>query len=348
MKAARLYGIHDVRIEEVPTPEPGPGEVLVRVRACAICPSDWRLYEDGHAGGVVPDHPMIQGHEFSGDVVAVGPPGRLGGEDVEPPAVGTRVAVEPSWHCGECDMCRRGLTNLCRHQVFPSFPQRDGALAEYITCPAYATCPLPEALSYVQGALLEPVTVALHAVRLAAPAAGDRLLILGAGVIGLSLLMWAKSAGAGGDAPKDIALVEPIEGRRRRAEEMGAAPVAASARELIDQGFEADIVFEGSGEGSAVEESLFLARPGGKVVVVGIPHPERVSFEADVPRRRELTILFSRRSREELVEAVERAARGDIDLGAIPVRKFELAEAKAALDLTAERPADALRAVVLP
>lgn len=336
MRAARLHGRHDVRIEEVPTPVPAPGEVLVRVRACAICPSDWRLYEDGHAGGVVLERPIIQGHEFAGEVVAHG-------EGVSSPPIGTRVAVEPSWHCGHCDSCHRGLTHLCRNQVFPSFPHRDGALAEYIACPAYACCVLPESLTYAYGALAEPLTVGLHAVRLAVPQPDDQLVILGAGMVGLAVLMCARAMGL-----QRIALVEPVEGRRRRAAALGAEIAVPAADDLHAQGVEGDIVFECAGEGEAVEQALLLARPAGKVIVVGIPHPERISFEADVARRRELTIIFSRRSRNELADALAMVAAGQIDLSAVPVRQFPLEQTREALDLTAARPADALRAVVLP
>jgi L-iditol 2-dehydrogenase len=336
VRAARLHGIHDVCIDEVPTPEPGAGEVLLRVAAVAVCPSDWRLYEDGHAGGVVPDHPMIQGHEFAGEVVRLG----LG---VENPVVGTRVAVEPSWHCGKCDSCLKGLTNLCRNQVFPSFPPHDGALAEYIAVPAYATCALPESVPYVEGALMEPLTVALHALRLAGAAAGDRTVVLGAGVVGLCLVMCAKAAGVG-----ETAVVEPVGGRLARAQALDAEPAAASTTEFLARGWEADIVFDCAGEPAAVEEAMGLARPAGKVVIVGIPHPERVSFEADVPRRRELTVVFARRSRDELPDAVALAAEGGVDLSLIPVREFRLEQTKEALDLTATKRPDVLRAIVIP
>ncbi len=314
MKAARLHAARDVRVEEVPTPRPGPGEVLVRVRVVSICPSDLRLYQDGHASGVVPDHPMIQGHEFSGDIAALG-------EGVEGPPIGTRVAVEPSWHCGNCDMCRRGYHNLCRNIVFPSFPQRDGALAEYITCPAHSVCPLPDSVSYVEGALTEPLGVGIHAVRLAQLSAQDHVAFLGAGAIGMCTLQAAKARGV-----RRMAVVEPLEGRR----------------------LEFDVVFECSGSNEAVEQAMQLARPAGRVIVVGIPHPDRVSFDSTIPRRRELTVIFSRRSRDTLSEAVELIASGRVDVKSLPTRHFTLEQVAAAMEATAARPADMLRAVVTP
>jgi len=336
LRAARLHGPRDVRLEDVPVPALAPGEVLVRVRAVSICASDCRMYWDGHAGGVIPDHPMIQGHEFSGDVVEAG-------EGVTEPRIGSRVAIEPSWGCGSCDMCRRGLPNLCRHIVFPSFPQRDGALAEYIACPADATYPLPDSISYIEGALIEPFGVGLHAVRLADPQPGDRLCILGAGAIGLSVLLCARLRGV-----SSIAVVEPVPGRREWPQRLGAEPVVATADELIDAEFDADIVLECAGEGLAIEQALHLARPAGKVMVVGIPHPERISFEASIPRRKELTLIFTRRSRDTLAESVDLVASGRIDLKSFPVRTYSLDQAAEAIEATAERRGDMLRAVVMP
>jgi L-iditol 2-dehydrogenase len=336
VRAARLHGPRDVRIEEVPAPEPAAGEVLLRVRAVSICGSDCRMYWDGHAGGVIPDHPMIQGHEFAGDVVALG-------EGVTRPPVGTRVAVDPSWECGHCDMCERGLPNLCRHIVFPSFPQRDGALAEYIACPARATYPIPDSVSYVEGALIEPLGVGLHAVRLADPQPSDRLCILGAGAIGVSVLLCAQLRGVG-----EIAVFEPVAGRRESARRLGALTPGPSPRGRGETAYEADIVFECAGEGAAIEEALYLARPAGKVVVVGIPHPERISFEAQIARRKELTVIFTRRSRDTLGECVELVASGRIDLKAFPIRTYPLEAAAEAIEATAARPGDMVRAVVLP
>ena len=336
MKAARLHAAGDVRIDEVPTPQAGPGEVLVRVRAVAICPSDLRLFEEGHASGVVPDHPMIQGHEFAGEVAAQG-------EGVAGPAVGTRVAVEPSWHCAECDLCLSGHENLCRNIVFPSFPQRDGALAEYIACPAFSVHELPADASFAEGALIEPLGVGIHAVRLAEVKPGQRVALLGAGTIGMCVLLVLHAQGVG-----EIAVVEPIAGRRAWPQELGAKPVVAGHEQLLAADFEADVVFECSGDSAAFDQALRLARPAGRVVIVGIPHPDEVCFDSTTPRRRELTVIFSRRSRDTLAEAIELIGSGRIDLSALPVREFTLEQTAEAMAATAARPGDMLRAIVEP
>ena len=336
MRAARLHGPRDLRIDEVPTPEAGPGEVLVRVRAVAICPSDCRLYVDGHAGGVAPHQPIIQGHEFSGDVSALG-------EGVDGPPVGSRVAVEPSWHCGQCDVCQRGYFNICRDVVFPSFPPRDGALAQYIACPAFAVHRLPEAASYIEGALIEPLGVALHAVGLAGPMSTDRMAILGAGAIGVCAMLVAQARGVTGTA-----VVEPVAGRREWARRLGAPRVVASHQELLDEGYEAEVVFECSGGRGAAEQAMLLAGPAGTVIVVGIPHPEDTTFLANIPRRRELTVVFSRRSRDAVGPAVDLIASGKVDLASLPIRRFTLERAAEAIRSTSEQPGDMLRAIVVP
>jgi len=336
VRAARLHAARDVHVDEAPTPEAGPGEVLVRVRAVAICPSDLRLYQDGHASGVAPDHPMIQGHEFSGEVAALG-------KGVIGPAVGTPVAVEPSWHCGECDLCRGGHENLCRNVIFPSFPQRDGALAEYIACPAFAVRALPAGASFIEGALIEPLGVGIHAARLSAARPGDRVAILGAGTIGMCTLLAVMARGV-----TEIALAEPIAARREWPASLGAAPLGASYEELLEQGVEADVTFECSGDSAAVEQGMRLTRPAGRVVVVGIPHPDEVRFDSTIPRRRELTVIFSRRSRDTLDEALGLIASGRADLRALPVRRYSLEQTAEAMEATASRPEDMLRAIVEP
>lgn len=336
VKAARLYGPRDLRVEEVPVPRLRPEEVLVRVRATAICASDWRLYTEGHAGGVPLPHPIIQGHEFAGEIAALG-------EGTAGPPIGTRVAVEPSWHCGTCDLCQAGRTNICRNVVFPSFPPRDGALAEYIACPAFSVCPLPENVSDIAGALTEPLGVALHAVRLARLDPNEQVVLLGAGAIGICTLLVLRAHGAG-----RVAVAEPVAGRQEWPRRLGATPIAASARELLDAGFEADLVFECSGDNAAFEQALRLARPGGRVLVVGIPQPERVFFDMSIARRRELAVLFTRRSCNTLTEAVAMVAGGKADLSPVSVRTFPLEQARAAMEMTGSRPGDALRAVVLP
>lgn len=338
MKAARMFGVRDVRVVESDEPALQPGEVLMRVRACAICASDLHMYEEGHSSGVYPSGPIILGHEFSGEIARIG-------EGVTGWSVGDRVACEPSWHCSECDMCQRGLTNLCRNIIFPSYPDRDGALAEFINVPAFSLATLPESVDFIGGALAEPLGVALHAVRRSDLEPGMKVAILGAGAIGLSILQMCRAFGAG-----EILVAEPLEGRWEAPERLGArvAPAAADLHRFFGKEDEPDIVFEAAGGDHTFREALDLVRPEGRVMVLGIPSLDEQQYSARVPRRKETTVMFCRRSRDTLHECLEMISDGRLDASAYPVKTYSLAEAPEALEASGRREGAMVRAIVCP
>ena len=189
MKAARLYGPGDFRLDELPIPEPGPGQVLLQVLSVGVCGSGVHYFLDGGIGDDKVKEPFVIGHEFSALVAGHGP-----GVDVPP--IGTRVAVEPAISCGMCEFCLEGHPNLCENILFCSTPPTQGALQEYMVHPADLCFPIPDAVTDVQGAMLEPLGIALHAVRLAKLQPGDTTAILGAGPIGLLTLEVALVSGA--------------------------------------------------------------------------------------------------------------------------------------------------------
>lgn len=338
MQAARMFGVRDVRVVESPDPAPEAGEVLLAVKACAICASDLHLYEEGHSSGVYPSRPIILGHEFAGEVAALGA-GVSGWE------VGDRVACEPSWHCSQCDMCLQGLTNLCRQVIFPSYPDRDGALAEYIAAPAFSLARLPAGVDYVGGALAEPLGVALHAVRLAELQAGQRVAIIGAGAIGLCVLQMARAWGV-----SDLWVAEPLAPRRATAARLGARvfPTAAEMLPELPAGAEAEVVFECAGGESTFADALDLARPNGQAMIIGIPALDDQVFSARIPRRKELSVKFCRRSRDTLHECLEMLADGRLQAEGFPVRKYALAEAPRALEEACARADEVVRAIICP
>ncbi|MCK4323645.1 MAG: alcohol dehydrogenase catalytic domain-containing protein [Armatimonadetes bacterium] len=337
MKAAKLFGPRDTRVVETADPSPQAGEVLVRVRAVAICASDIEMYRSGCAsGGVCPEGPIIQGHEFSGEVVAVGP-------QAQAPPIGSRVAVDPSWHCGTCDVCQQGLYNLCPQVVFPSFPPRDGAMAEYIACPDFSVAVLPDSISDIEGALTEPLGVGIHAARLAELSGEETVAILGAGMIGISTLMAVRLHGI-----ETIVIAEPVAARRDFARQTGAQVTAQSAAQLAEAGMKPEVVFECSGDDAAFGEALNLVRPNGHVIVVGIPSTTKLYFDPDQVRRNQTTVIFSRRSLDTLERSVELLATGQVDFGSVPVRTFSLDQAPQAFELAAQQLGPELRLVVLP
>jgi L-iditol 2-dehydrogenase len=340
MKAAKLVAARDLRVMEVERPRPGPGQVLLRVRAVAICPSDLRLWEDGHAGGTYPDHPFTPGHEFSGVVAELGP-------EVDGPPPGTAVAVTPLWPCRQCDLCREGLSNICRNIVFPSFPQTDGAMAEYMVAPAWAVEPLPAGTSWIAAAMVEPLQAALHGVRLAGLRPGWKVAIIGAGIIGLCVLQLARAQGAGA-----VYVADPVPENRALAEKLGASAVAACATDLLaalpDLAQQPRVVFECSGNPVALGQAMELCRPAGLVVIIGVPHPDIIAFDTRPPRRKELHFVFSRRYRaEDLREAVRLVREQAVDLEVFPVRTFPLEQAPQAMETAFARPPGILRVVVV-
>lgn len=282
MKAALLYGPRDIRLAEVAKPEPGPGEVVIRVRATGICGSDLHTY----TGDRSVDYPMILGHEFAGDVVAVG-------EGVSGIAPGNRVTAEPNFSCGECIYCREGLVNLCVNRVGMAI-NWPGTLAEYAKVPARFVWPVPDSMSYRQGALVEPLMVGVHAVRRGRVRVGDAVAVMGCGAIGLLTVAAAKVAGARVFAV-DI-VPEKLEMARRLGAEAafsGRDPdVVAQIRALTPAGQGPLVVFETAGVAATVQQALDLVRAGGRVVLVGLStRPAQVVPMAVA--RREVEILGS-------------------------------------------------------
>jgi L-iditol 2-dehydrogenase len=251
-------------IEEVEIPVPGPGEIQVRVAVCGVCGSDVHAFHGKHP---FVSAPIVPGHEFSGTISEIG-------EGVEGFTVGDRVTVEPSLTCGTCYNCRNGLYNICSElQVLGC--QASGAFAQYISVPAGKVYKLPDNLDFDDGALVEPSAVGVHAVRKSELSLGDRVVVLGAGVIGLAIVQAAKAAGAG-----EIIVTGHHEGRLKVAKELGADTtfLAGDTVKFIRDNYGPDgidIVYEAVGVGATMNEAIDIIRKGAKIIVVGVfgEHP---------------------------------------------------------------------------
>jgi L-idonate 5-dehydrogenase len=242
MKAAVLHGAKDIRIEPYREPVLHPGMVLLRTRRVGICGTDLHYYEHGYNATFVPDRPFILGHEFTAEVAAVA-------ADVATVKTGQRVTVNPARACGFCAYCKSGQINLCRGTIMlgsaSTTPPTDGALAEYVTVRADQCHLLPADMDDGVGAMMEPLSVALHAVKRAGSVSGKRVLVTGGGTIGLLAAMTARAFGAIPVAVSDI-----VAARRKKAFELGVDAVLDPAahdlqqrvRELTGLGF--DTVFE--------------------------------------------------------------------------------------------------------
>jgi len=328
MKAMFLYAPRDMRLEDVAAPEPGPGEVLIRVRAVGVCGSDVHYYVDGHIGDTRAQFPFVLGHEFAGEVAALGP-------GVEGLPVGTRVAVDPAIPCGHCEVCLEGNPNCCPNVLFPATPPVPGALCEWYVHPAHLCVPLPDTLDFADGVMLEPLGVVIHAVTLAKIHPADTVAILGAGPIGLLTLDLALSSGASA-----VYLSEPVPARRALATEMGASAVCDPSADdpaawLLEQtnGRGVDVAIEAAWGGEAVGQAVRMARHAGRVVLVGIPRDDSVTFPASEARRKGLTILMSRRAKHVYPRAIALVERGVVDVRRLVTHHFPLQRAAEAFEL---------------
>jgi L-iditol 2-dehydrogenase len=341
MKAARLHGVRDLRVEMLPgPPPPGPGEALLRVTVVGICGSDLHYYREGGLGGADVTAPLILGHEFASRVEGVGP-----GVELQ---VGTRVAVEPGRACGRCELCERGHPNLCPQVQFCGAPPIDGACREFMLYPAHLLFPLPAALSDADGAMLEPLGIGLHALSLARLAPGETVAVLGAGCIGLLLIQLCRAAGAA-----RILVTEPLPHRREAARRYGATDLLDPARDNVAEavrdltgGRGVDVALEAAGAPDTPAQAVAAVRPGGQVILVGIPSDDRLVLSHAVARRKGLTLKFARRSKHTYPRAIALASDGAVDLRSYITHRYPL-DAAADAFRTADTYADGALKVVI-
>lgn len=334
MRVARLHGPGDLRLTDEPEPAPGPGEVLVRVTAVGICGSDLHWYEESGIGEASLARPLVLGHEAAG-VIASGP------------RTGERVAIDPNLPCDACETCARGLGHLCPRVRFLGHSDTDGALRDALAWPEDRLVPIPDAIDDVAGAMLEPLGVALHALRLAGLRPGGTIAITGTGPIGQLLVRLAFAAGASAVVATDV-LPHRVE----------AARVAGAVAELVDGGRERDRLLERlggrpvdtaveiAGVDDAIATAAFLVRPGGTVVVAGIPSGNDSAVPASTLRRKGIDLRFSRRMNRVYPEAIALVATGRLSLDGIVTGRFALADSGPAFRSAARR--DGGKVVVLP
>ena len=305
MKTLRLHGARDLRLHDEPPPEPGDGEVLVRVTAVGLCGSDRHWYEEGGIGDAVLTRPLVLGHEFVG-VIAEGD------------RAGARVAVDPAIPCGSCAPCHAGDSHLCLRMRFAGHGSTDGALRTQLAWPAELAHPLPDSLPDDEATLLEPLGVALHALDLGHVEHGTTACVIGCGPVGLLLIQALRAAGAA-----SVAASDPLPHRLAAAVALGATPLGDSV----------DVAFETAGEDDAVDAAIAAARPGGRVVLVGIPTNDRTSFTASAARRKGLTLLLSRRMRaSDLPRAIRLVESGAVATESLVTARYPIDDFADAFD----------------
>lgn len=329
MKAYLLHGALDIRAEERPDPEPMPGMVVVEPRFTGICGSDLHYFRHGYCGKFVPKRPFALGHEFSGVIRSIG----SGVTGLTP---GDEVAIDPSMPCGTCGHCRTGRYNLCAYmRYFGSAscdPHLDGSMARLVAAPARNCHRLPPGIGLAEASLLEPLSVAMHAVRQCGHPAGKRILITGGGPIGQLILRVLRAFGA-----LDITVSDPDPFARQFALQSGADrildPTAPDAWSTIAP---FDICFEAAGSPVALSNAILATNRGATVVLVGTL-PEEVSLPANLIMNRELNLRGSFRFANVFEEAMHLVAAGIIRLDGLVTHVHPFDEIPQAMELANAR-----------
>jgi L-iditol 2-dehydrogenase len=326
-RVAKLHAVGDLRLEEAAAPpSPPDGWSTVEVTSVGLCGSDLHWYAEGGTGEVSITEPVVPGHEFAG--VAL-----------DGPHAGRRVAVDPAIPCGRCESCREGHGNLCPRIRFAGHGGLDGGLQERLLWPDELLFPLPDELSDDAGALLEPLGVAIHAVRHAHVRLGHDVLVVGGGPIGVLVAAVARRAGAA-----RVFLSEPLEHRRRTALRFGAdaawSPEAAEDELMAaTSGRGVDVVVEMAGADEGIATAVACARPGARVALGGIPSTPLTAFPAAPARRKGLTFAMVRRMHETYPEAIRLATSG-IDLDDLVSDSYPLESSGDAFEHAVRRTGD--------
>lgn len=329
MKAMMLTGIRQMEMKEIPEPEiVNSGDVKIRMSVVGVCGSDIHYYTQGQIGSQVVRYPFTVGHEGAGIVTGVG-------SDVTRVKPGDMVAIDPAMPCWECDQCKEGRHHTCRNLRFLGCPgQAEGCLMEYIIMPATSCFPLTGKLDPDHGAISEPLAIGVYAVKKSGGVKDRSIGILGYGPIGMSVMLAARAEGAG-----RIFVTDKINERLSIAEkekaDLTGNPLIENITEKIlrEEPSGPDIIFECCGQQEAFDQAVELLKPGGKLVVVGIPEFDNWSMNVEKTRRKELSLQFIRRQVNCTGQAIEMMNDGRINVGNMVTHRFPFNRTKEAFDL---------------
>ena len=336
MKSLRLHGIGDLRLHEEAIPQPDYDEALIRVKAVGICGSDIHWHVDGGTGEEGIEAPFVLGHEFGGVVEG----GNLDG---------LRVAVDPAVPCDTCEYCLDGKPNLCPDHYFAGHAPHDGALREYMAWPMKTMVPVPDSLSDEDIAVLEPLGVAIHTVDLGHIKPGMTVGVYGCGPIGLLAIQVARAAGA-----SEIIATDLLPHRLEAAKALGAhrtflaSPSGEERLQILSSTHRdgVDVALEIAGDNSAVETAIETTKPGGRVVLCGIPTVDQISFKASTSRRKGLSIMMVRRMKHVYPRAIKMVEFGQVDVRSVVSHRFPLDKAAEAFEVAHKR--EGLKIIINP
>jgi L-iditol 2-dehydrogenase len=341
MKTAVMLGIGKMGFEERPIPTPKANEVLVKLEYVGICGSDIHYYETGRIGDYIVKPPFVLGHEPGGTVVAVG-------DEVKHLKVGDRVALEPGKTCGHCEHCREGRYNLCNDVIFFATPPVDGVFCEYVAHEADLCFKLPDNVSTLEGALIEPLAVGFHAANQGGAHAGQTAVVFGSGCIGLVSMLALKAEGV-----STVYVVDVIDKRLDKALELGATGVINSKNvdlfkeiDRLTNGKGVDLVIETAGTEITTRQAIQITKKGATIVLVGYSKSGELTLPISLALDKELTFKTVFRYRHIYPMAIEAVAAGKVNLKGIITDIFDLDDIQNAMDKSVNDKINIVKAVV--
>ncbi len=341
MKVAVMEGIGKMGYTRRPIPTPKADEVLVKLEYVGICGSDMHYYETGAIGDYVVKPPFVLGHEPGGTVVEVG-------SNVKHLKVGDKVALEPGKTCGHCEFCRQGKYNLCPDVVFFATPPVDGVFQEYVAHEAALCFKLPDNVSTLEGALIEPLAVGFHAANQGGAHAGQTAVVMGAGCIGLVSMMALKAEGV-----SRVYVVDVMQKRLDKALELGADGVingkdedAVETVRRLTGGAGCDLVIETAGTEITTRQAVHMTKKGAAIVLVGYSKTGEITLPMSLALDKELTFKTVFRYRHIYPMAIDAVAAGKVNLKGIVTDIFDFDDIQNAMDKSVADKANIVKAVV--
>lgn len=342
MKSIKLTKLRHFEMKEVAEPViVHPNDVKIKLKVMGVCGSDIHYFTDGCIGTQIVEYPFSVGHEGAGIVAEVG----SGVTSVKP---GDRIAIEPAMSCGKCDQCLAGRPHTCRKIKFLGCPgQVEGLMSEFIIMPEANCVKIPDSMSFDEATITEPLSIGIYAVKSSQLKAGDKIGILGMGPIGQSVMLPSKVKGVG-----KVYCSEKIDERCELARKTGADWVGNPLKSdivadiLKQEPLALDIVFECSGSADALEQALHLLKPGGKLVIVGIPPTNTIQLDINILRRNEITVVNVRRQNGCVQESIDLITQGKIDVKPWVTHRFSLSDSQEAFETVANYRDGVLKAMI--
>lgn len=341
MNVAVMNGIGKMGFEKREIPKVADNEVLIKLEYVGICGSDLHYYETGRIGDYIVKPPFVLGHEPGGTVVEVG-------KDVKHLKTGDRVALEPGKTCGKCEFCRTGRYNLCPDVIFFATPPVDGVFQEYVAHEADLCYKLPDNVSTLEGALIEPLAVGLHAANQGGAHAGDIAVVTGAGCIGLVSMMALKAMGV-----SKVYVVDVMQNRLEKAMELGATGVInAKENDVVKKVMEltdnrgCDLAIETAGTEITTRQAIHMAKKGSNIVLVGYSKTGEMNLPMSLALDKELAFKTVFRYRHIYPMAIDAVADGRINLKGIVTNIFEFDDIQNAMDFSINNKSEIVKAVI--